>query len=65
MRRRGVGRGVGASVVVGRRGVAGSGPHGWRMTGAETGEAGDYQVGPWNSNGWQDLNSKKKKSNLI
>jgi hypothetical protein len=39
MRRQGVGRVVGASTAVGRRGVAGSGAHGWRATGAKTRKA--------------------------
>jgi hypothetical protein len=69
-RRRGVGKGMGASAVVGRCGVAGSGARKRRAcrlctTSAETGEAGDYQVGPQHRNEGQDLNSKKKKSNLI
>jgi hypothetical protein len=63
--RRGVGRGVGASVAVGRHGVVGSGPRGWRVTGAEIGGGSGLPGGCWNSNRWQDLNSKKKKSNLI
>jgi hypothetical protein len=64
-RRQGVGRGVGASTAVGRRGVPGSGARGWRADGqhatdAETGEARDCQVGPRHSNGRWDLNSKKE-----
>jgi hypothetical protein len=68
MRRRGVGRGVGARAAVGRRDVADSFPHGRcacrrRATGAKIGEAGDCQDFKLlhTLNGRWDLNSKKKK----
>jgi hypothetical protein len=66
--RRGVGRGVGASAVwptAARRGARRRHACGRHVIGGKTGEVGDCQVGPRHSNGRWDLNSKKKKSNLI